>query len=624
VFGPPIHILLARAALKIGKPDTAETFVRDLQKLHPNMNYKSMANEILVEALCKQRKPEADPMLTQLSAKLPDARKPGILLAMAELDKHNAKYAEAAQHYRTLFLQYPASVEGLKATEELASLVYNKKVSDAKITDAEHLSRAARLYAKGRFDLSGEVYAAMLKRKPDDKSLKLKLARSLYKERQNQKAVNLLRELMKTELSGSERGEALYLLTVLYWRMDRHKDFEATVAKLIEMPAPHLKRKGLQALAAYHYEQRNFPEAENTYKKYLAVSEENTRPDIKWRLGWIKYHQKQFAAAAELFRETASKNGRIKNAARYWQARSLVLADKPKEAEPLLMDIVLESPLDYYAEESRRLLRSIGTPEPTPKNGRSLPDLQLSQEHKSNPVIAASERLMKNGLHEFAFVNLESLPKSTRLVPCVTFFCAKAAYGAGRHNEAVEYLTTVFGNAVENPPPDAPAEFIEIVFPRVLIKEVTQHSEKHSLDPNLVWAVMRQESRYDASAISPAGALGLMQVTPEAVGESRKKGRISPRVIEDLLEPKQNITHGIRILAKNLSGFNGRIVPAIAAYNADIRKVRDWVKKNEKMSQDEFIENIPYLETRIYVKKVLAGFRAYGKLHRQKDIVGFW
>jgi soluble lytic murein transglycosylase len=91
-----------------------------------------------------------------------------------------------------------------------------------------------------------------------------------------------------------------------------------------------------------------------------------------------------------------------------------------------------------------------------------------------------------------------------------------------------------------------------------------------------------------------------------------------------LLEPKQNITHGIRILAKNLSGFNGRIVPAIAAYNADIRKVRDWVKKNEKMSQDEFIENIPYLETRIYVKKVLAGFRAYGKLHRQKDIVGFW
>jgi soluble lytic murein transglycosylase len=73
-----------------------------------------------------------------------------------------------------------------------------------------------------------------------------------------------------------------------------------------------------------------------------------------------------------------------------------------------------------------------------------------------------------------------------------------------------------------------------------------------------------------------------------------------------------------------MSTFKGKIIPAVAAYNADARKVKDWIKRNEKMKQDEFVESIPFLETRIYVKKVLAGYRAYAKLHRKKDLVGFW
>ncbi len=133
-----------------------------------------------------------------------------------------------------------------------------------------------------------------------------------------------------------------------------------------------------------------------------------------------------------------------------------------------------------------------------------------------------------------------------------------------------------------------------------------------------------QESRYDPSAVSPAGAVGLMQVTPEAAGITRKTGKIPTRAIEELLDPKQNLAHGIRILAKNFATFKGKLVPAIASYNADIRKVREWLKKNERMKQDEFIESIPYLETRLYVKKVLAGFRAYSFLHRKKDLVGMW
>jgi soluble lytic murein transglycosylase len=113
-----------------------------------------------------------------------------------------------------------------------------------------------------------------------------------------------------------------------------------------------------------------------------------------------------------------------------------------------------------------------------------------------------------------------------------------------------------------------------------------------------------------------------MQVTPGAAGIVKKGGKIPPKAVEDVLNPQQNITLGIKILAKNVNTFKGKLVPAIASYNADIKKVHEWIQKYEKMKQDEFIENIPYLETRLYVKKVLAGYRAYGRLHAKKDLAG--
>jgi soluble lytic murein transglycosylase len=115
-----------------------------------------------------------------------------------------------------------------------------------------------------------------------------------------------------------------------------------------------------------------------------------------------------------------------------------------------------------------------------------------------------------------------------------------------------------------------------------------------------------------------------MQVTPGAAGIGTRGAKIAPSAIANILEPKQNLAIGIRILAKNFHAFGGKLVPAVASYNADIRKVREWVNRNGKMKQDEFIENIPFQETRTYVKKVLAGYRAYSVLHRKKDLAGLW
>src|SRR4030042_3223018 len=115
-----------------------------------------------------------------------------------------------------------------------------------------------------------------------------------------------------------------------------------------------------------------------------------------------------------------------------------------------------------------------------------------------------------------------------------------------------------------------------------------------------------------------------MQITPGAAGLSRSHGKIPTKAIAEILDSKQNVALGIRILSKNLASFKGKIIPAVAAYNADIRKVRDWLNKNGKLKDNEFIENMPYLETRIYVKKVLAGYRAYSRLYGKKEFAELW
>jgi len=91
-----------------------------------------------------------------------------------------------------------------------------------------------------------------------------------------------------------------------------------------------------------------------------------------------------------------------------------------------------------------------------------------------------------------------------------------------------------------------------------------------------------------------------------------------------MLDPKRNLQLGIQVLAKNLRSFNGKIVPSIASYNADIAKVRQWMRRNGNLKQDEFIESIPFAETRMYVKKVLANYHAYNRLYQKKELAGLW
>jgi soluble lytic murein transglycosylase len=628
LFGPPAHILLARAYRKSGHLGHAETILKQLSQNHPHHGYDALATDLLAEVLAEQGKPEAVPLLTSMTQTATDKNKSALLLKLAQLEKRLRNYPAAADHFRKLYLEQPASIEGLKAGEELGWMVFHHKMDPPVYSEKEQLLRADRLYAKGRFDLAAEVYQALLKSNPSDKGLLIKLARCRYRDRRNNDAITLLKEVLRGDVSEIHRLEALHLLSLVYWRLDRERDFEAVSEKILAQGSGKIKLKALYNLAAFNFERNRLAKAETYFDRFAKTcTDPSQKANAKWKMAWIKFRQQKYKDAAQLFRESRSlaKSGGFGEASRYWQARSLVLLKQPKDAEPILKEIVRSAPLDYYAFEASRLLKSIGAKtvegnEPQ----KPFPDIKLTPAQKLDHRVADAMKLMEKGLHEFALIKLDALPNDMKSSPSVAFLAAEAAYGAGKYGPAQKILTDQFGKFMENPPRNAPSEFIEIAFPRVHPAATTRHAKKHSINPHLIWAIIRQESRYDPAVVSPAGALGLMQVTPGAAGHAEKGGKIPAKAIAEMLDPDKNLALGTKILAKNLTSFKGNVVYAVAAYNADINKVREWVRKNAKMKQDEFIETIPYLETRLYVKKVLAGYGAYNRLHLRRDLAGLW
>jgi soluble lytic murein transglycosylase len=134
------------------------------------------------------------------------------------------------------------------------------------------------------------------------------------------------------------------------------------------------------------------------------------------------------------------------------------------------------------------------------------------------------------------------------------------------------------------------------------------------VEPALVWAIMREESGYRPAVMSTAGARGLLQIMPET-GERLAEAAGVPFQVEALFEPAVNIRLGALYLGQLGRRFPGRPSAAIGSYNAGPEAVSRWLEERPGLPDDEFVETIPYSQTRRYVKRVLRSRHVYRVLY---------
>ena len=269
----------------------------------------------------------------------------------------------------------------------------------------------------------------------------------------------------------------------------------------------------------------------------------------------------------------------------YWQARALEQVGKPDAAK--LLFAVLAQERGYFSFLSAERLH-------IPYQIASRPadvDHKLLKNLQRIPGIVRAHEWLVLGLQSKA--RREWFRALQEMTPAKWRAAAALASGWGWYDRAI--LAALRGRAIDA---------LEQRFPLAYSRHVRRAAKSSGLAPSLIWSIIRQESAFNAQAISPAGAKGLMQLRPRTAAMVAK--RHHARHTPNLFDAATNIRLGSHYLASIKRRFDGSVPLATAAYNAGPARVNRWLKRQPYREGDLWIASIPFRETRNYVQHVLA------------------
>jgi soluble lytic murein transglycosylase len=281
-------------------------------------------------------------------------------------------------------------------------------------------------------------------------------------------------------------------------------------------------------------------------------------------------------------------------------------------------DLVDAAPADYYALLARaRLAGEAGVQLPAPAPAEALALLRLDPGVlREDPHFAAGLALLRAGLPHAAAEELRAVDRS-RLPPGrgeptePVLLLAEVMARAGGHREAHLLLRAEARAALRRPPTLGDRRVWQVAYPPAHAELVHRHAPPAGVPEALLQALMREESALDPEAVSAAGAVGLTQLMlPTAQQVARRLGLTQPDRAA-LMQPAVAIQIGAAYLGDLLRKNGGSAPLALAAYNAGSAAVARWREGAGAIELDEFVEEIPYDETRGYVKRVLRSWAAY-------------
>lgn len=537
---------------------------------------------------------------------------PTAWLSIADCYAKENQLEEAAAALRHLWVRYPQSKESQEALTRL-----NQGDSAWKPSPDERYARALSWLALAMHQEAIEeinVFLAAAKIHPRRLEAKLKLGISLSRLKRYDQAARLFEELVTGD--GPEAGEAAAWLARAYLRQgegDRLLTLAHTAAKRGLTPDQHFAV--LMAVGVWHEDQGQFPEALATYRQAVRVGEGS--PDIWdgwWRIGWTHYRMGKFREAAQTFQEVIRKKDdpQITPKFLYWTARTLEHL-KDKKAGEALASVCRKYTLTYYCQLARMRQPDMGANQPADLHGGAATADEIRRELERDYHYRKAVELQSLSVHveagrEFAWL-ADHYSKNRDVLMGLSSLLSEA----GSHHQALRLARLHFRDGLERGSEPVPAGLWGVAYPTVYLPTIRSYAGDH-LDPFLVAAIIREESQYDTRAVSRVGALGLMQLMPGTAQTVARKYGSAPPTRDDLFDHETNIRLGTRYVVQLLEQYGGNLIHAVAAYNAGPAAVSNWLAKHGSREPDEFVELIPYQETRQYVKRVLRSYREYHRL----------
>jgi len=541
--------------------------------------------------------------------------------AWAQALANAGRVAEAVAAYRELWLLLPAAPEGEQAARELRALEV-RGVPVAPPTPLQRLERAERLVAAGVAEPArAEAEALLASPLALEHSLRalrviMEASRRLNRDDAALAAVNRalalapadrrppwLLESARIQQKKNRDGAVLLLDRLL---AEQPKSGEAPEAMLLKArlleagPAPRSAEPVYLKLA------QTFPEADEG----LAAI---------WRLGWLSWLRSDYVEAVDRWSRiptsrTASQGYR--DASAYWIGRALTERGELDGAARQFAQLVSEAPRSYYG-----VLASRRAPRAQPSPGRNPVSAQLAATLPADPrellqadaPWARIEALRAVGLGDHADEEMDETVRRSLGDPRRLYALAVAYAQESRFFLSLRILRRHFMGVARSAPASLPRIFWELFYPMGWRVELSDAASRAALDPYLVAAVVREESSFHPQARSRVGARGLMQLMPDTARQLAKS-RGLPTSEEALDDPAVNLALGSTYLAALVREF-GEPRLAVAAYNAGPARVREWWKGRATDDVEVWVELIPFVETRGFVRRVMLSWEEYRRLY---------
>ena len=586
------------------------------------------------------RTAEAETLLRELLAQAP-ANSPGAPAAvtLATLLSNRPDMAskkEALALYRRVYTRTPTSPTGEQARGLTRQLLGSLPAAERKANElpfADAMTEAEGFLNSRGYDRAVRAFVALAARKDPEEvcSARLGQGRALMALRKPGEAIGALSKVINDCSSAEVRAGAHFQLGRAVLRQGdptRAIGHYEAAAKLA--PFARVADDALIAAAQAYLELDDALGARASLAQLLDhPNAPDTRATARFMLGWLERQAGHFQSALAQFSQLTAEGPNetsedLFGRSAYWHARTLLDAGQRDAASAEFMELFRSLPLTYYAQQAVARLQEID-----PRAADTLVDELRDSDPKIGlwmsiqPELKAAEferavELLRVGEPSRALDELTALGMFDKKASDALYLTGAALLQEfGAPAQATTFARRRVGAIMRTQPKGETRAMWRVVFPQAYSPLIDNVARNAGLPPAFVRAIAREESSFDPNAVSTAKAYGLIQVISSTAKAYARPLRL-PHDPGSLKNPEVNLRIGTSFMRDLFERYdqNPALVPA--AYNAGNGACDRWLRERPTVALDEWIEMIPYFETRRYTRRVLQTYGVYNWLDEAK------
>jgi soluble lytic murein transglycosylase len=607
----------AQAALQAARGSDAYALLDHFAERHPDSIFVANAPVLLANAYIQQNNPQGAVKVLEPLANTPQASHSDFRYALGRAYQMAGDTGHAAPIFRDIYTKMPLSFEAGQARSQLDAM-------GTPLTAVERKIHADQLFNAKRYNEAGAEYHSIGRNDPS-LSQADRDALAIYSAVCDMKLKRISRRDVEhlPETSDDTAALKLYMLAEISRSEGDRTGHDAIITEMIKrFPSSRWLEEALYSGGNMYLLKHDSQQAIYHYATLVQMFPSSTyAPSAHWRAAWMNYRLRNYSEAARLMDEQIQRYGggiEIPSAI-YWRGR--IYEDEEHnlgQAVNYYRTLSTNFVNYYYAEMARKRLSVLGSQTSIPPStvltavrGPEVPPL-IGDLPENEPHLIKARLLANAALNEYIGPEIQASPTSAEWGALAQ---AQIYASYGENTRALQSLKHSGISFFALPMNQVPQVYWQLLFPRPYWPDLASNSERNGLDPFLVASLIRQESEFNAGAVSRANAYGLMQLLP-SVGKSlaRRQG-IKGFKTAQLLNPTTNLQLGTVNLKQVIDRFGGQLEYALAAYNAGDVPVRQWMSDGNYKDITEFVESIPYTETREYVQAILRNRQMYRSLY---------